>query len=516
MKLRKIICILLSLLMLFLIGCGKQKDKNADKNNNDKNPTVSLYEMQLLFCENDTLNPYKTISKLNLELGLLLFEPLLTVDDNFETVNRLASSVSLEGNTCTVTLRNAVFSDATKVTADDVVYSSNLAKSSNLYSPLFYEVASVTAADQSTVVFTLTRHDPYFAKLLTFPILKSGSDNLRNEDNVELPPIGCGKFVFDTDGKNLIPNKYYYSQDNNISRIKLINAPDSESMKHYVEVGATDIYYSDKNDGSIIRMSGKKQNVNLNNLVYLGVNHSYAPLRSPALRYAISTAIDRDDLVKMAFYTNAKAATGFFHPDWAEVSSYQTLLTDADLKISVENLERIGYNSLDKNGYRINQNGNPLTFTLLVNEENPIKLIAANLIAEQLKAAGIKIVVNAVSKNNYYRALNSGSYQLYLGEVGFLPNMDISSLVVPGGSASYGINRYVNPDGAASYVDVVSGLYSGQNTITDVAPALLAAMPVIPLVYRSSVVFYSDRIDSIGDISGFNIFLSIGNYKFKK
>lgn len=515
MLFKKLTCIFLSLTLLCLVGCGKGNNKNDD-NSSGKSEAENVYEMQLLFCANDTLNPYKTISKLNSELSFLLFDPLLTLDNNFEIVYRLASSVKTEGNICTVTLRSAVFSDAATVTSADVIYSYNLAKSSSLYSQLFYEVSSVYAEGDSTVVFNLTRNDPYFAKLLTFPILKEGSDSLKNEDNVEIPPIGCGRFVYDPENTQLIPNKYYYNKSGNVEKIKLTNAPDNESMKHYVEVGATDIYYSDANDGTIIRMSGKKESANLNSLVYIGINHNYTPLRSSQLRYALSTAVDRDDLVKTAFYTNAKPATGFFHPDWSEVSSYQTLNTDANLKISIENLERIGYNNLDKNGYRLNENGNPLTLTLLVNEENPTRITAANMIVDQFKAVGIKLIANPVNSDTYYRALRSGNYQLYLGEVKLLPNMDISSLVIPGGSAAYGITSSALANESASYHDLLSGFYSGENSIVDVAPALLSAMPIIPLLYRSSVIFYSDKIADIGDTSSYDVYLSIGNYKFKK
>ena len=514
MLFKKIICIVLSLTLLCLAGCGKDNDKTDNKGNGSDESTAS-YEIQLLFCQNDTLNPYKTISKLNSELAPLIFDPLLTLDDKFEVTHRLASSVKTEGNICTVTLRDSVFSDGSYVTASDVIYSYNLANENDLYSKLFYEVSGVYAENDKTIIFNLTKNDPYFEKLLTFPILKEGSDQLKNEDNVELTPIGCGRFVYDPENSCFIPNKYYYNKLTNIEKIKLINAPDNESMKHYVEVGATDIYYSNAGDGSIIRMSGKKKNANLTNLVYIGINHDYGLLKNPQLRYAISTAVNRDDLVKTAFYTNAKPATGFFHPDWSETSSYQTLLTDADLKISVENLERIGYNNLDKNGYRLTGNDTPLTLSLLVNNENPTRLTAAELIADQLKAVGIKLDINAVDSATYYSALGSGSFQLYLGEIKLLPNMDMSSLLLPGGSAAYGLGSIATSDDGASYVDVFSRFYSGENSIIDLAPALLASMPIIPLLYRSSVLFYSDKIEDVGNISNSDIFLSLEDYKFK-
>ena len=93
--------------------------------------------------------------------------------------------------------------------------------------------------------------------------------------------------------------------------------------------------------------------------------------------------------------------------------------------------------------------------------------------------------------------------------------MDMGSLLMPGGSAAYGLGSVGLTDDGTSYVNVLSNFYSGANSIVDVAPALLASMPIIPLLYRSSVMFYSDKIEDIGDISSSDIFLSLEDYKFK-
>ncbi len=534
--LKKFTTLLLVIIMLTFSACGEKLPDSSSAEPSAPSDTVETSDsLQFLFCENDTMNPYKTISKLNAELASLLFDPLVKIDDSFEVINILAQRIETVDNICTVTIKDAVFSDGTAVTADDIVYSCSLAKACDRFSYLFYEVADISAADAKTVVFTLNTKDPYFYKLLTFPILKTGSDQLRNEDNVELTPIGCGKFVFDQTGTKLIPNISYSPKVSNIKEIKLVNAPDDESMRHHVEVGVTDIYYAETPEDTIIRMSGKKQTVNLNNLIYLGINHNYAPLKKAELRYAISSAISRDEIRNSAFYSNAVSASGFFHPDWNEVADYQTIEASANLKISVEYLNKIGYNRLNEDGYYENSHGNILELSLLVNGDNATKSAAAMLIANQLKASGIKINVNSVGKDAYFSALASGSFQLYIGEIKLLPNMDIRSLVMPGGSAAYGMVTEAlekapeSPDETqdeamenddihdeTSYIKVIENFYAGSNTVVDVASSLLATMPVIPIIYRNSIVFYSNDIEDISSISCSDIFLSIDKYKVKK
>ena len=523
--LKKIVSVFLCFTMLCLIGCGKAEEEKPQEKPQDSSAVQTSNELKLLYCANDTLNPYKTINKLNAELGLLLFDCLVKYDNNFETVYCLASSVTVEDKSCTVTLRNATFSDGSTVSADDVVYSFNLARESERFKDIFYEVESATATDSSHIVFTLSSADPYFEKLLCFPIIKTGSDTLRNEDNVELPPIGSGRYIFDSKEAVLTKNSNHFISGGSIEKITLINAPDSESMEHYVEVGATDIYFAEMNDDSIIRMSSKKVSVNRNNLIYLGINHNYGPLKSDEIRFAISAAISRKDIATKSFHTNASPATGFFHPAFAAVSDYQSINPESDKKISIENLSNIGYNRLNDERYYENNNGKILEFTLLVNRDSASKLAAANLIAEQLADAGIKITVNALSKDGYFAALQNGDFQLYLGEVKFLANMDIRALVKAGGSAAYGMitptvqteadgTQYY--DNETSYVSVLDGFYEGKNTIIDVASALQSSMPIIPLLYRNSLVFYSNDIEDVYNPSYSDIFISIDKYIVKK
>ena len=542
---KKLISILLAAVLLFSFsGCGAKPEKNGPTpapDSTEKEEKGST--LRLLYCANDTLNPYKTISKLNFELSSLMFDPLVKVDNSFGEVFVLAKDVKTEGSVCTVTLGGALFSDGTPLTAEDVIFSFGLAKESERYSYLTKGVEKVEATEDGVVCFTLKENDPYFHRLLGFPILKNGSDQLKNEDNVELVPIGTGRFVFGDKSKKLTPNPKYFGEKPSVTEITLINAPDSESMEHYVEVGATDIYYADGGDENIIRMSGQKTYVNLNNLVYLGVNHDYGPLRSDDLRHIISSAISRKLLVREAFYSNGVAASGFFHPEWSVTQGYQTLSDSANLKICVENLANIGYNRLNEEGFYENKSGKILELDLLVNGDSFTKLSAANLIKKQLGEAGIKINVKTASSEQFTNALKNGHFQLYLGEIKLNRNMDISSLVLKGGSAAYGMPEAPKKtenkkdkdekeegseekpeeeeipedfDGETSYISVLEGYRKGENSITDVASSLLSSMPVIPLLYRSAVVFYSDEIENIGEASCYDIFFSADKYKVKK
>ena len=536
MKRLKITAIVLSAL-IFLSGCRAKPDGTSSS---AEPPTAvaaagSRNYLTMLYSAADTFNPYTAATNINRQLCRLLYEPLLKTDNSYNISYSLAQSAEVKGKECTVTLKSRYFSDGSALTADDVVYSFNLAKKSNTeYAYKLYEALSATVRDSKTVVIKLDRADPYFANTLDFPIIKKGSDTRTDADGVTHPPIGCGRFKLNDSEDKLITNEHDPGKDRMIKEIRLINAPDSDAVGHYVEIGAADMYYSDISDGNILRMSGKKVNINLNHLIYIGANLSDEQLSLNALRQAISSGLDRKEICRDGYFNNALPANGFFNPAWEAVKSVQNINLQANKEITVENLEEIGYNKLDSAGVRTNGAGKKLKFELLVNKENRLRVTAARIIAKRLSEYGISVNVAEKSFADYTAALSSGNFQLYLAEVAITPNMDISSLITEGGSAAYGIKKPEkkadekteqtgSTESTASEAEqteeqnltaaeLVSGFYAGTNTLADLSSVLQTEMPVIPLCYRTGVLFYNDKIENVNNSSCSDIYFSIDSY----
>ncbi len=511
---KRILCVLLCAGLLFSVGCAEKKNTPEKKETAPKQTVerTTAKKIQLLYSATDTLNPYTALTEVNRELCQLLYEPLISVDNTFEPVHRLAVSAKVKGKQCTVTLRDVSFTDGTSVTAADVIYSARLAEESKThYADQFYEVSSYTATDDRTVVFRLKQRDPYFVNLLDFPIIKQGSEKRKNKDGVLKPPIGCGRYSVGKRADTLVRNNQYYGKKAAVARINLINAPDADSISHYVEIGATDIYFTDIADGKIVRMSGKRSEINLNQLVYLGYNSKNALMRSPEIRYAISSALDRSAICQSAYYNNALPAGGLFNPSFAATASVQNIKNTADLKISVENLAKVGYNKLNKRGLYESASGNTVALNLLVNAENESRVAAAKKIAEQLKTAGISVKLDKRPYKEYVKALKKGAFELYLGEVKILGNMDFSELIIPKGKAAFGkktagkktagkkSERSAKNSATETAAEILEGYYDGKYTVTDLATACLTELPVIPVCYRVGLLFYdTDVIQSEG------------------
>lgn len=527
---KKLICILVAICMfLTFAGCRTAANINSSSENTEVVPSQSTdgKTVSLLYSYSDSFNPYTAKTAANRDIATLLYDSLIKTNNNFEPILVLASSAEMADKTCTVKLRDATFADGSVVVADDVVYSYNLAKNSSRYSYNFYEVTSVSAADSKTVVFKLSQNDPYFTNLLDFPIIKSGSSGVTDADGKEIAPIGCGRYYLAEDGTSFKLNPNYYGKKGSIDTVKLINSPDAASTSHYVEVGATAVYYTEGDN--IVRMSGKKTEVNLNRFIYIGINSSYGSLQSREMRYAISSALDRDAICQTAYYNNALPATGFFNPYFKATKALQSIDKKPNSKITVENLSKIGYNNMNSNGYYANASGNNPVFTLLVNSENASRVAAAETIAAQCKTAGIQINVIKCSYGQYVERLTSGNFQLYLGEIQVLDNMDFSQLVIPGGSAAYGVgvqkelNQNTPTDTDAtedagqqknSCEQILASYRNGECGIGDVAGTLLTEMPQIPVCYLNGVLFYDSVIKGGVQASSSDIYLSFENYEF--
>lgn len=504
---KRCIAILLCVCLIFtLCSCTK-----AQKPSDEPNIQQSVYvgDGISLACNTaDSFNPYKSKTKLNRLIGQLLYDTLFMVDNSYSPINVLAEKVVTENGVCTVTIKTALFSDGTAVTSEDILYSFNLAKASARYSAMLAGITVTAAADTKTVTFTSNNKDIYMANLLTFPIIKKGSDLLTNEDKVELPPIGSGRYKLNDDLKGLTANANHHSAVPTVKSVKLINTPDEEALSHAIEIGAVDMYYTDLSDCNILRMSGNRVNVPLNNLVYIGVNLNKSILKNAYMRHGLSAALNREKICEDAYYTNAVAATGVYNPAWQAVKGIQSIQTTSKFDISIENFKKIGYNKKNNEGFFVNANDDVIELSLLVNKENTFRNNAAELIASQLATAGIKIKIESVPYNQYTARLKSSQFDLYLAEVAINENMDLTELLCSGGKAAYGIEKVIektedkkdtdkkeeNEPQAIGLEQVVKGVYKGTNTVSDVASMAVSEMHIIPLCYRTGILFCSSEV----------------------
>ena len=545
-SLKRIAAFLLCISLLFLSACGKGKSPANNSSTPDNNVTASSPEtLSLFYCAKDSLNPYAATTEYNIKLHTLMYDPLIRLDHEFQPQYIIAESAELLGKVCTISLKDINFTDGSKLTAEDVVYSYKLAKESSLiYKEQLSNVKDCKAKD-GNVVFTLSKADPYFVNLLDFPIIKAKSEKITDENKIVLAPIGSGRYVFDRGQECLYANTSHIGGAPKIKSIILIDAPDDKVSKFNLESGNISVYNTDLLDGIMPSMLGTIELSPLNNLVYLGVNLNRKVFNDVKMRYVVSSAINRTAICTEAYYTYALPTEGLFSPLWQDAKGLQNIPSEANLQNCVANLKELGYNNKDNEGFYIDSNNKRIGLTLICNSENERRVKAANLIKTQLELVGVSVTVKALNWNQYVSALSSGDFDLYIAEVRLMNNMDVTELITSNGSLSYGIpNKTIDtdkkdettkdktndqkteretenePSGEIVHINdsldgAVNGFYSEQLSLIDIINAFNAEMPIIPLCYRSGITVYDARLNVQNLSSVSDAYYNITNIKLK-
>ena len=280
-----------------------------------------------------------------------------------------------------------------------------------------------------------------------------------------------------------------------MKNIGLIDSPDDEADYHNIEIGAVDYYYSDLHDGSFPKMNGAKAEVNLNNLVFLGINFSARYLSNLSVRQAISTALDRTKIADEAFLTNATAAKGPFPSVFAAAKDYQSIPETADYTIAASNLKNADIIDKNESGKYI-KNKQLISFSILVNNDNSVRVAAAEMIAKQLNDFGFSVSVEKVAREVYDARITAKNFDLYLGEVRISNNMDLSDFVSLIETKGY-IPSTTETENAEKLVPIktaVNGFYTGEYSLGDMINVFSSELPVIPVCHRKGLCMYNDNI----------------------
>lgn len=158
----------------------------------------------------DTFNPAMSSAAQNRQVGCLIYQGLIRVDDEYQIHPQLASSweISDDGRTYTFELQEGVtWTDGEEFDADDVVYSlTEVAGLSPSFAAAARNISAVEAVGTDTVKITLTNTFGPFLMSLSCDLggaaivpehLFAGTDIPTNPASTETP-VGTGPFMLDS------------------------------------------------------------------------------------------------------------------------------------------------------------------------------------------------------------------------------------------------------------------------------------------------------------------------------
>lgn len=497
---------LISLLLVFglvfsFASCKKEETEE----------TTAVYEevtqaeipggsLSVPYSSSDSLNPYYCNTVLNNALTSLVYRSLYRLDTSFSPVKDLAVSESLSGLFLKVfIIQDLVFSDNGMLTAEDVVYSFQCAKNSEIYGPVLSGISSCKAEDTYTVVFELKYEDVNVLNALIFPIVKNGT-----AASEAFLPTGNGFYQYNQDGVRLSlkANLQYAGTLPSIGTVRLTDVSSNASPENLVPANEIDFYYSDLANSTVMDVNSSATGIYLNNLVYMGINHSNVNLVLASFRQALNFAIDRQAITENAFSGFARGAAVPFNTSWA---GYSSSLSAASLSLLADGDK--AQQLLSERGFGID--GIALNFRLVCSESNAFIRKTANEISRMLGAYNVNITVEYLNSEKLKKTVASGEYDLYIAEIKLPATMDLSQFFSSGGEASYGMifdNLTVD--------EAYFRYRKGEITLDDFIAAFNSDMPFIPLVYRNGRFLYTRKIISELKATESALFAEINKWTF--
>ncbi len=458
---------------------------------------VAITSFALPILSGETLDPITCGDGIQQLLLPLLYEGLFELDETFTPQGVLCTdyTASDDFTVWTFTLRSASFSDGTPLRAEDVAASLQRAKTSARYGARLASVASVRAED-GRVVITLSEGNNRFPALLEIPITSKASAG-------SAVPVGTGPYRYAAaeDGEaRLVKNETWWKKAAvPVDTIPLRTASDESALPYLFSSHEIQMLITDYTGSAPVSYKGNLTvaDAQTTTLQYIGFNCT-GLFSDAALRRAVSAGVDRSSLCRAYYSGHAQSAAFPISP----ASPWYP--QDLEIPYSAERFQQ----AMDEAGYH---KGRSVKAELLVCAGNASRLSAAKAIAAALSAYDLKISVKTLPYAEYAAALQSGAFDLYLGEVRMTPDFNCAALLKTGGSLNYGAFSDPSLDSqlATAFTSATAPVSANEALCT----ALLQSAPIVPICFKSiSVVLQGGAADEITPTCS-NPFYQLSNWQ---
>ncbi|WP_415853737.1 ABC transporter substrate-binding protein [Sinomonas sp. G460-2] len=370
--------------------------------------------------------------------SLVIYEPLMLVDYVKDTTKPwLAQKATWnkDGTQLTIDLRQGVkWSDGSAFTADDVAFTFELMTKFKALNFNGLPIKSATTASPTQAVVTFT--EPAFQTLwyTTEPVQKKQWSTVSDPVTYANPqPVGTGPFTLKSFTPQVITLQknpsYWDSGKPAVDSVQYLSYDSESSMVAAMQGGQVDWIVSSNTDPKQVTQHSPSTLASWASTfgvsIYLLPNATTAPTNDTAVRKAISQAIDRPNLAKLAFGPGAQpvqSPTGLDGAGASEMISDQfkaLSLGGGDSSAAKQTLQAAGY-TLGSDGYFVSPEGKQLALTLTVPTTNPYGdwVRAGTLMTESLKGAGIKLTLKPESQQSWRSDVALGNFQLSMRAAG--------------------------------------------------------------------------------------------------
>lgn len=488
-----LICAVIMIISVFSACSATGGENTAAPAQTTEKKVTDDASFKLSYTQGDSLDPFKAKTQNNQILASLVFESLFDLDESYEPVLNIATSYEFKNSkTLKVDYNPSItFSDGSALNAEDIIYSFNAAKKSAAYGNSLKYIRYAESGGGSSVIFYLKTENPNAVNLLTFPIAST-------KDDENGYPVGSGRYRYEQKNKKTVLTATDADGfDPYITTINLENIAAADSIDNAVNIGNISYAFRDLSSSVAKQMTCAKKLVNMNNLVYIGVNSMAGITANAQIRKAISLAADRTTFADSAYNGYASVASSPFNPSASLAQNIKIFSDEADAATAKYSITQSGVKAKD------------LKINILVNKNNN-RQAAAALLKTQLEAVGFTVSIDVESTKEYKRRIKNVEFDIYIGEVKLSDDMSLYPFFDDeSGGARYGVNN-----SALTCDDLYKSYLAGDADLGKFILAFNEEMPFIPLVYKQGMICYTKAMN--GDMQGYygNFFANIDTWNF--
>lgn len=340
-----------------------------------------------------------------------IYSTLLDIDDDGNLVPDLAESYELVSDTDFVfKLReDAVWSDGTPVTANDVKFTFDRAKNMPKTKSNTSKVKEVIVDDEHQVTIKLTEAYAPFKSIVANSNLSivqeaavtAAGDAYGDASNV----IGSGPFKITewapNDHWTLTKNENYWDEEPVATTLTCRIIPEGSARAIALETGEVDLVWAvDPTDCSNMEANSdvKLLTQPSSSIEYLGMNVTKEHFKDERVRQAINYAIDKQSLVDTIVEGRGVVANSYINntiPGWTdEVEAYPY-----DPEKAKALLAEAGY---------------PDGFACELWVNGDVRTRAAQMVQAQLAEVGITVEISTLEWGAFLDALNAGEHEMFI------------------------------------------------------------------------------------------------------
>jgi len=555
LRYKRLVLVGLFFTLILLTGCNIVENiGQAEETSQDESDSLTEYEPEygghivLPITKVDSLNPLTVNNESYFYFSKLIFESLFDFDKNFQVVKELVEDYAFKGdNVIIIRLKDNVYwHDGEELKAEDVAFTINTIKYANnetVYKKMWKEfvgsynysnlnkIVDVKVIGDLNIEITFDNRVVNKLEILTFPIIPrhrfvDSVENVQayqralNKENYI--PIGTGPYKFVSFQKSksieLVYNENYRNGRPYIEKITGRIFRDKNLILTAFEAGQVDVAISDELDWDKFRENTSVRIVEFvsRECEFLGFNYrkEFFNKYGAILRKAIAYGIDRQAIIENVFLGHATQSDLPIHPDsW--VLSGSSNIYGFNMDKARQELEKMGWQDIDADGYYEDENGKDVILRLITNSYNPFRKETADLIVENLNQLGIHVIKdypesipnNLTEKdmseqwNRVNEKISKGDYEIVLSGWILSPVPELTF------TFNYGYNNEVM-DNALNQLNN-SNEEDKLRAYEKVQSIILQDLPYISLFFKNQALLINNRIKGDIDPTFYDIYRNI-------